>query len=72
MAEVKHIEINRDEAALMIWALKYVAQEQGHTHLRRMSDDPTIDESGFSERAESLLGVAHRLEKDFNIGPLDL
>lgn len=61
------LELSRDEAATVRWALKYVAQGLGETHRKRILEDESLTETGFGERAERLLNVAHRIESEFEL-----
>jgi hypothetical protein len=67
MKDSRKIELSREEAATVRWALTYVAQGLGETHLKKLLEDESLSETGFGERAERILNVAHRLESEFNL-----
>lgn len=67
MQQSGKIELSRDEAATVRWALSYVAQGLGQTHLKRVLEDEALTETGFAERAERLLNVAQRIESEFDL-----
>ena len=65
------MEISPEEAKTLRWACKYVAQELGDTHRKKLLQDENLTETGFGERAERLLSVAHRIEEEFELTPFD-
>lgn len=67
MQQSGKVELGRDEAATVRWALKYVAQGLGETHLKKILEDEALTETGFGERAERLLNVAQRIESEFDL-----
>jgi hypothetical protein len=60
-----------DEASTLRWALRYVAQGLGQTHLKVLLENENMSETGFGERVERLMAVADRIEKEFDLSIFD-